>query len=410
VISVRYVDSRSRDAKDTLYAWLAEHLPDAIHFAAQTGYFRFNALDPFLEDILRILQTGGRFDLVIGANEDRLSAEDLDALLDLVGSYVPAQASLTLVGSRDGLFHPKSYFVETKTNRHALVGSGNLTHPGSGHNIEAFLEVDDGDAPSIPDSIRQAIVAWRDEATKTGIARPLTRRLIQEFLAHRAIDPVALSDLESPKRGPSDRAEFPSLPKIKGLAARRRSPGRSGSLRRLRGAQKAFPPGKIGVVKRLSATDVKGFAGRRGTIHLSLGARDAPVARCLPMEAYGSNGEPRVDLAVEARLDQALEDVVTSGTDSTNITHVGVGLRQNSNPDLRFNLLHRVIDGLGATASRHGIDVPKPGDAAAIELTESGRLARVTFATTDPLRSDLLAQVQAGRAWGWLDSHGLPRW
>jgi len=408
---VRYLDSRSRDPRDTLHAWLGELLPGAVRFAAQSGYFRFDALEPFLDDILRLLEAGGRVDLVVGANEERLSAEDLEAALELLDPFTPDQASLTLVGSRDGLFHPKAYLVETPTGRHALVGSGNLTRPGSTHNVEAFVAVEDSDDdPAVLDGIRDAILAWRDSARNGGLARPVTDRLVRELLAKRALDPVSLSDVDAREHPSSDRREFPRLPRIKGMPARRRAPGRAGFARRLRGAGQSFPPGKVGVVKRLSATDLKGFAGDAGTLHLSLGARGSELARCLPMRPYGRNAEPRVDLAVEARLDRSLGDVVSSGADPTNITHVGMGGRGPSNPDLRFNLLHRVVNGLADVAGRRRVAIPTPGDVAAVELLESGRLARVTFVTAEPLRSELLSRIPLGRASGWLDAGLLPPW
>jgi hypothetical protein len=407
---VRYLDSRSRDPGDTLHAWLANLLPGARHFAAQTGYFRFDALEPYLEDLLQMLEEGGRFDLVVGANEDRLSAADLEAALELIDSFVPLRASLTLVGSRDGLFHPKAYFVDTGTGRHALIGSGNLTRPGSTHNVEAFVAVDDGDDPSIPDGVRDAILSWRDSAENGGLAQLVTDRLVQKLLAKRAIDPVPLADIGGRERRPSDRDEFPRLSRIRGMPARRRLPSQDGSRRRLRGARQSFPSGTIGVVKRLSATDLKGFAGGSGTLHLSLGARNSELAPCLPMRPFGKNAEPRLDVAVVARFDLALDEVVTSGADPTNITHVGMGHSGPSNPDLRFNLLRGIVSGLADVATRRGIDIPTPGDVAAVELLESGRLARVTFVTTDPLRSELLDRIPAGRASGWLDSGRLPPW
>lgn len=407
---MRYLDSRSREPSDTLYAWLAELLPNASHFAAQTGYFRFDALEPFLENILHMLEKGGRVDLVVGANEDRLSAADLEAALELIGPFAPHQASLTLVGSRDGLFHSKAYFVDTGTGRHALVGSGNLTRPGSTHNVEAFIAIEDDDGPAALDGVRDSIRAWPDSAGKGRLAQPVTPDLIQKLLAKRAIDPVPLVEIGGRERPPSDRDAFPRLPRIKGMPARRQPPGRSGSRRRLRGAPHSLPPGKIGVVKRLSATDLKGFAGDSGTLHLSLGARNSPLVPCLPLQPYGKNSEPRVDVAVEARLDRALADVVTSGADPTNITHVGMGRSGPSNPDLRFNLLRGIVSGLAKVAAQRSIAIPVPGDVAAIELLESGRLARVTFITADPLRSELLGRIPAGRASGWLDAGILPHW
>lgn len=408
---MRYVDSRSRHPGDTLYGWLKALLPSAERFAVQTGYFRFDALELLSGDIVRMLEGGGRIDLVVGANEDRLSAADLDATLDMIRPFMPDRASLTLVGSRDGLFHPKAYYIETGDGRHAAVGSGNLTVPGVTHNIEAYVVLSDSDDPAVLDDVRDAILAWRDTASTDALSRPVTDRLVQELVAERAIDPVPQLHMSGLKGRRSDRERLPRLPPIDSMPPRRRTqPPDTQTRRHLRGASHSLPPGKVGVVKRLSATDLKGFTGESGTLHLSLGARNVPLAACLPMRPYGKHDEPRLDLAVEARLDQALTAVVTSAEDPTSITHVGMGATSRSNPDLRFNLLRRIVAGLGDVADECGVPIPSLGDVAAVELLESGRLARVTFVTSDPLRSDLQSQIPAGQAWGWLEAGRLPAW
>jgi hypothetical protein len=406
---VRYIDSRSRAPEDTLHAWFRDLLPQATSFAAQTGYYRFGALEPFAREIAQMLAAGGTIDLVIGANEDRLSAVDLDSTLDLLRAHMPQQASFTLVGSRDGLFHPKAYYVETPTTRKAAIGSGNLTIPGSTHNVEAHVLLNEDDGSGILDEVRDAILAWRDDASPDGLAHPVTDQLVQELLAERAIDPVPRSDMASSRRRRSDRARFPRLPPIPGMPApaRRGLTGTRG--RRLRGAE-PLPSGAIGVVKRLSATDVKGFAGEPGTPYLSLGSRNAPLAQRLPMTPFGERDEPRLDLAVEARLDTALPDLVESGSDPTNITHVGMGSTRGSNPDLRFNLLSGIVGGLLDVAVERKVPPPSVGDVAAIEFLENGRLARLTFVTQDPLRRQLDDSIPSKRAWTWLPPNVLPPW
>src|SRR5579863_677896 len=78
---LRYVDSATRALADTIHDWLANLLPSATAFACQSGYYRFDAIDNFASSIAKLLSSGGRFDLVIGANEERLSAPDLESTL-----------------------------------------------------------------------------------------------------------------------------------------------------------------------------------------------------------------------------------------------------------------------------------------------------------------------------------------
>jgi len=413
---VRYIDSASRQLDDTLYSWLEARLPEATRFACQTGYFRFDALEPFADDVRRMLEAGGRLDLVIGANEERLSAPDLEATLELLDRWIPHQASFTLVGARDGLFHPKTYYVERPGGRRAaVVGSANFTRPGIGHNVEAGLAIDDRDGGELLDRVRDGVLAWPKTASQgSGLARSVTADLIQELTADRVIDPLA-----SPAAGSGSGARsgagssFSALGRVPGVppSSRRRArprPATGGT--RLGRAASPLPPGVVGIVKRLSKTDLKGFGHERGTPYIALPPRADELAGMLPMRPYGLHREPRLDLLVQARLDGAIAAVVGSGTDTTNITHVGMGTTHGSNVDLRFNIQHRVAEALNYVAIQKGVAVPTKGDPVAIELLDGGRLASLTFATAEPLRSALLSTLLPGRAWGWLPGGLVPGW
>lgn len=413
---MRYIDSSSRLLADTLHGWLAAHLPTTTRFACQSGYYRFDALEPFKQEIETLLQAGGRVDLVVGANEARLSAADLEETLSLLEPWIPAQASFTLVGASDGLFHPKTYYADLAGGtRVAAVGSSNFTVPGTGHHIEASILLDDGvDDPTVLDAVRDAILAWPARAgAGHSDARPVTADLIRELEAERAIDPTPVPPPSSRQRsGGGTRATFPALPRIPGAprSRPRPRPRTAPAIGRLGAAPASFPAGRVGVVKRLSQTDVKGFTAQPGTPYIALPPNPAELAARLPMQPYGVHREPRLDLVIEARLSGALASVVSSGTDPTNITHVGAGATQRSNLDLRFNVLHRVHAGLLYIASQAGLPLPGRGDVVAIEFLDQGRLARLTFATADPLRSQFLGLLLPGRAWGWLPAGTAPRW
>jgi hypothetical protein len=415
------VDSASRAPADTIHDWLATLLPSATAFACQSGYYRFDAMDNFASSIEQLLTTGGTFDLVIGANEERLSAPDLESTLDLVGPHIPASASFTLVGASNGLFHPKTYYIErTDGSRHAAVGSANLTRSGIGHNVEACILLDDSvDDPATLDAARDAIIAWREKAAAgANDARPVTPAYIRELTAERIIEPIPVkrpaTGTQSTKTG---KSSFPALKRIAGIPAPRSrraarpvaSPGAPGIT--LLGAPVPFPPGIVGIVKRLSpSTDVKGFSMAPGTPYIALPPTPAELVSRLPLRPYGKNQEPRLDLVVEARLLEAPKDVVTSGSDTTNITYVGMGQPQKSNVDLRLNVQHTIMNGLKYVASQHGLAVPAGGDFVAIEFLENGRLARLTFVTSQPLLGALQAALKPGRSWGWLSAGVVPLW
>ncbi len=417
---MRYVDSASRKLGDTVYDWLATLLPSARSFACQSGYYRFDALDWFGSGIERILENGGTVDLVVGANEERLSAPDLESTLELLGSHLPSTASLTLVGARDGLFHPKCYYVELADGRrHAAIGSANFTGPGIAHNIEACVLLDDAvDDPGALEEVRSAILAWRERAAAGAAdARAVTPQYIRELEAERIIDPVTPRQRSVGARSSTTgRSSFPALGRIAGTPKRRAAkapspPKPSSTGTRLRDARAAFPPGVIGIAKRLSArTDVKGFTSSLGTPYIALPANESDLAARLPMKPYGKNGEPRLDLVIEARLLDAAKDVVSSGNDTTNITYVGMGNVRKSNIDLRLNVQHTVMNGLRYVASQGGLVIPKGGDFVTIEFLHGGRMARLSFVTDQPTIAKLTTTLQPGRSWGWLDEGALPPW
>ena len=414
---MRYADTASRRFNDTVHAWLAGILPSATAFACQSGYYRYEALERFSADVERMLQSGGRFDLVIGANEDRLSGPDLEKTLDLVGAYVPENASFTLVGASNGLFHPKVYYVELGDGtRHAAIGSANFTGSGIGHNIEACLLLEDSvDDPSTLDAARDAIYAWRKKAAAgSPDARAVTPEYIQQLEAERIVEPIPVpptrSGGASTKTG---RSSFPALKRIPGVPKpkARPAPEKPAPGVKLGGAPLALPANAVGIVKRLSPrTDVKGFVGTSGTPYISLPPAEADLANRLPMKPYGRNQEPRVDVKIEARLLEVVRQVVTSGRDTTNITYVGMGQPRRSKIDLRFNVHHAIMDGLRYVAAQEGLTLPQGGDFVAIEMSEGGRLLRLTFVTSGPMKQTLAKLLIPNRAWGWLPAGVMPEW
>ncbi len=395
-----------------MYGWLADRLPSATHFACQTGYYRFDAIEPFADDIARMLERGGRFDLVVGINEERLNARDLERTLDLVGGWIPNQVSFTVVGASNALFHPKTYYTEVSSgNRSAAVGSANLTRSGTGHHIEACLFLDENDDPRVITAVLESIVAWSAKAVSGAKeARLVTAALIDELAAERAIDPAPLMRQSRPNDAPS--SVFPPLPPIPGIPNRQevRRPSRTRPVGRLAGARIPFPAEMTGIVKRLSKTDVKGFEGRPGTPYIALPSNPTDLANRLPMRPSGMHDEPHLDCLIEARLDKALSSPVSSGTDPAGIKYIGMGTTQRSHRDLRLNIPRGIHERLLQIASPNRLETPQKGDMAAIEFLDEGGLLRVTFASHNPLKHTLSAYLSGSRSWGWLPAGVVPPW
>ena len=175
---------------------------------------------------------------------------------------------------------------------------------------------------------------------------------------------------------------------------------------RVPGAAQTLSSGVVGILKRLSKEDAKGFRGEKGTPYIAL-----PVALLsyFPTRPSGKNGEPRYDVPIVARLDSALNDPVASGFAPTNITGVGMGLIAKSHPDLRLNVLQVIIKGIEFIAQSNGVRVPKEGDYLLVEFPLSVPEVRLTFLTQAPLSARAAALLGRSR-WAWLPGGSSPSW
>lgn len=408
---MEYIDTGERDPDLTLYRWLSDRFPYATYFSCQTGYFRADGLHPFAPDVTRILESNGEVRLVIGANEDSISSDDLAYVLDLIEGH-DDRASIVLVSADDVLMHSKTFYLELENERRcALVGSANLTEPGLAANIEAGLGLDwqqDSGAPF--DQIKAAIEAWRIGGRPN--AYLLSRGNLPELIAQGIVDrPRPVRPVEPTPTRRRRRSLFPPLGRLIRIQRRPRRRTRRPVISRTApvqlGSAAPLPAGMVGIVKKLSRLDTKGFRGEPGTPYVALPLifRDH-----LPMAPFGRNREPRIDVAIEARLDSALDQVVSSGTASTNITGVGLGTTHTSHRDLRLNILRAIVDGIRYVAGQVGAAEPAQGDVLAIEVVNEDHL-RLTFITEEPLRSRLRGLcTESGNSWGWLQDGAIPGW
>lgn len=413
---MRYLDSASRNPADTLYTWLNDVLPDATYFGCQTGYFAYDGLFPLESHLVDLLTRSGQLRLVVGANEGSLRRVDLEDVLDLF-DQVPSNPakSLVLAAADDVLMHSKTYYVEKSNgSKHAFIGSANLTHSGLSRNIETGIVIDNATSPGAPfDEIRDAIEYWHLTPPKNAI--PVTRAILAKLVADGVVDQARPP---RPARPPKDRIArakvFPALGAILRLPRKKRAvvpqapvappttppPVPNATLSTL-------PGGAVGVIKRLTALDTKGFNGGKGTVYVALSYE---LANYLPMSPYGKNAEPRVDVSVEARLDTVPGEVVRSGSSPTNITHVGAGGSTTSHSDLRFNYLTAVKTGIEELASANGVDTPDEGDLVAMEF-HAGVRVRVTFITEPTSIANLTPLLdRRGNGWGWLPPSVLAPW
>lgn len=406
---MEYLDTGGRDPVKTLHTWLSSKLPGATYFGCQSGYFTADALYAFEGEVRAILDGGGEVRLVLGANEDELSAADLNDALDLLEPY-GAQASIMLVSAVDVLMHPKTFYVERGgAERHAVVGSANLTGSGLGANIEACLAVSSATDPAAPfDEIKAAIEAWRVGAHPN--AKVLDRVLVPKLAAAGAINKARRARV-TPKK--SLRKLFPPFGRIVAVPRRKRErwgpsvppAARVQALPHIL-QPGVFPNNAVGLVKRLSDFDTKVFRGERGTAYVSM---PPDLLQYLPTTPFGKHQEPRTDLELHVRHSSAPHRSFTSGNRPTNITGVGYGVTKVSNEDVRFNYLKVTVNGVRTIAAEENVAPPGGGDVLAVEFDLAARVARLTFVVEDPLKATLVG-LCGNNTWAWLPAGVVPPW
>lgn len=413
---MRYLDSGSRDPADTLYTWLDEVLRDATYFGCQTGYFSYDGIFPLEAHFVNLLNRPGALRLVVGANESSISKADLEDVLDLFDRAPSNHAkSLVVAAADDVLMHPKTFYVEKADgSKHALIGSANLTHSGLSRNIEAGLAVDSNTDPSAPfPAIRTAIERWH--LAPGANAHRVTKTVLARLLADGVLDQPRVPRVPQTSQSSRNRTRtFPGMGAIVRLPRKRRAVAPPAPVRRPAaaltppiGTLDTLPNGAAGILKRLSARDTSGFRGQTGTAHISM---PYALANHLPMVPSGVNQEPRTEVVVEARLDTVPNELVNSGTSTTNIQFHGMGTSGTSNKDLRFNYLTAVKRGIENLAATHGVPAPQEGNLVAIEFLAGVRL-RATF-ITEPASIAALTPLldEHVNVWGWLPPGVISRW
>lgn len=162
-MSVRYLDTGLNGQQGAIGPWLERELAaEPRSFRGQFGFFDGRVLATFLPEFTAMVQRGGDFRMVMGANPgDPACKEDLESMLPLLAD--PQRASLTVVAFGDGaLFHPKAmHIVRQDGSAVALVGSANFTSKGFGHSVEAGVLLEaSGDTNDAIKHVSAAIDHW----------------------------------------------------------------------------------------------------------------------------------------------------------------------------------------------------------------------------------------------------------
>ncbi len=160
----RYIDSGSGNREHTIGWWLENNLVSGIQgFRVQSGYYAYEALAPFSEALTEAIDCDFPVHIALGSDrEGSLSSTDLEKTLALIQGK--ASASLTIVSYSNALYHPKTlHITRSDGSVTAVIGSGNLTLPGLGRNVEAAVIMDsrEGDDADTLQEIAAATERWR---------------------------------------------------------------------------------------------------------------------------------------------------------------------------------------------------------------------------------------------------------
>jgi len=171
IVMLRYRDSATGAATDCPGEWFDSHVVEGIRaFRVQSGFFRYAALAKY-EGVLRRLASEDRtLSFVLGSNlTDPLTIEDVESVLAVMDGRASSQSShLTVVALRNALYHPKIFHVvRSDRSMAAMVGSANLTVAALGTNVEAWVEVESGDAQAdrVLQHVAQATDWWHSTST-----------------------------------------------------------------------------------------------------------------------------------------------------------------------------------------------------------------------------------------------------
>lgn len=424
---MKYVDSGTRDASQTLAQWFTEVLDDDVsELRIQTGFFSLDALTLYTGCFERLARENAPCSVLIGSNDCSTLHDDVVGLVELMG--IPRTAARLGVISYSGgaYFHPKAFHVRRLDGSEAaFVGSANLTPSGLALHVEAGIALDtrDGDSPEQLANVRAAIDAWfSDErpgitlitgldvvgdlaaqgilslappvrpsgeknngvSSATRGARPRldpliaiprattkrTREVDEAELSTRAeiVVEEARSQTASPANASAPREGFPPYLRFDPHAI-----GATKGWEALTGVQ--LPAGAVGLILQLNRDSARHFMGGSGTANISI-----PVATIATLRfgTYGKHNRPRAEYQLRIRY---LGDGVNlnGGTVDTNIMGYGFAPTESGHGDIRM-LVPREVMSLGHMAAESGQPLPKAGDFALLEWpSPDDRAFRLTF-------------------------------
>jgi len=406
---MRYVDTGSRDANQTLSAWLQSELsPSVAEVRWQAGFFTSEPLGLFAATLRRLAGSNGLVNVLIGSNDSGTLRDDVLELVQLLGLPRP-NVRLGVVQYSNAFFHPKTYhFRRNDGSQCAYVGSANLTGQGvSSLHVEAgvLLDTRNGDPVAILDAIAAAVDDWfatnRDGLCVINDPADVHRLVTDGVLAiappPRPPGPPAQPPGLSVPAGPGAPARprlrpLVSLPPLLGAPAAVAAPappaaapaavsvnrptfpahvffdpvatGPTSGTAALSG--QALPAGANGLVIRLTRDDTRLFAGGVGTANINLPVESMPTLRFGVLGRGGYPNRPRAEFDLLVRYIGARNTLTLADPAETNVMLYGY-LQGESGHQNRRMLLPADVRDLAAQIQQAALPLPGAGHFALME-------------------------------------------
>lgn len=156
------------------------------------------ALEPFFDVFL---SDGNHVDIIVGIDRNGTTREAITRLYELQHAYpTRLRSRIFHAPSKVAIFHPKLYLYRAGDRLSAIVGSGNLTLGGLGHNFESLFRYRDISLRS--NEAKQLLNTWRVFARPR---RPLAHRFLRILTRDYARELISKLPCVSRIEGPNVR-------------------------------------------------------------------------------------------------------------------------------------------------------------------------------------------------------------
>ncbi|WP_459949433.1 phospholipase D-like domain-containing protein [Denitratisoma sp. agr-D3] len=458
---MKYLDTGSRLASNTLAYWLENALSEAIsELRVQTGFFSLEGVGLLIPALAKGTELNLPTKILIGSNDGCTLRDDVTGLATLLG--IPRSgAQLGVVSFNGGFFHPKTYHVRRHDGSEAaFVGSANLTTRGLSVHVEAGIALDtrEGDDPQQLSQIAAAIDSWFSEARK-GMTIVSSLQVLDDLVANGILalapQPKVASTGKGDKAGKLAQhrlqplCKLPSIPSsgtplpiaasqaaaypvvAVATVANQQSESKPGfpayflfdptataptlGTNALSGTP--LPEHAVGIIITLTKDSDRLFTGKIGTNNITL---PIPTVPSLRFGVGGDWSRPWANFDIQARYVAANGGSVTAAPTATSVQAYGYIAGEKSSQNIRLVVVKSAVSDIALAIAKNKWIEPKAGDLAFLEWpTAAAPTFRLSFlertsalyASADALFNGAKTAKQlVGKSACWLPSGFSPSW